>query len=162
MVRCEREVEDEQEIPQCVVHARLGRVAKQEPAALGGGEEREASCEAVGNRRPHAAPGEDELRAADGVPEHDDAGIDRGRVADPHLGAEGSQLGGGLGTKGANLQLVEVSADARPGLDLNDRKVEHGARAVDADEEVHVVDVRERKLTVLEAGADGAHSAFHA
>ena len=75
VVRCEREVEEGQESPQCVIHARLGGVAKQEPAALGGGEEREARDEAVSNRRPHATPSLDELRAADGEPEHDDAGI---------------------------------------------------------------------------------------
>ena len=75
VVRCEREAEEGRESPQCVVHARLGGVAKQEPAAPGGGEEREARDEAVSTRRPHATPSLDELRAADGEPEHDDAGI---------------------------------------------------------------------------------------
>ena len=89
MICCERETEDGRKSPQRVVHARLGGIAKQEPAALGGGEEREARGKAVGNRRPHCTPGVGKFRAPDRGSEHDDTGIRRGGVADPQLGAEG-------------------------------------------------------------------------
>ena len=61
----QREAEQGRKGPERMVHAGLCGVAKQKPAALGGGEEREARGEAVGNRRPHCAPGVGELRAPD-------------------------------------------------------------------------------------------------
>ena len=67
------------------------------------------------------------------------------------------RAGRGRGCQTFNLpKCVRMPARRHGGgIDLGGRKIEHGARAVDAGEEVHVVEVRERKLAVLEAGADG-------
>ena len=65
VVHRQREAEQGRKGPERVVHAGLCGVTKQKPAALGGGEERETRGEAVGNRRPHCAPGVGKLRAPD-------------------------------------------------------------------------------------------------